>query len=1002
MAEVAVAVIVSSSGTVAGMVRTAYGTGSVPYAQVKLSMSGRPDAFTTSDADGAFSFSYVPLGGFRVEVYHPGTGRVGRALGSVDYSGHMVHVDVRLIAQGTVEGFVYTASGLVVPGARVEIRSSEFGGSGSITLTSNLEGRFRASGIPEGNYHVTAFDEVKKLSGSATGRITAEGEVVRTDIHLEATGSISGRVFAADGFTPVPYAEVALSGGGGGSTVTDFEGNYSFPSVRLGTYTVTAKEQSGFDGGQGSGTVSREGQIILVNIVFIGTGNIQGNVVRADGQPLEREAVLTLKRSGLFGGAFTGYSDLEGNFSFYGIPIGDFSITAKLPDTLLGGAYTGRLTGDGTPVTITAAAVDSPDLYTVDFWAKGQLAQTVMKAPYAITITPVETVTVTAVPTDYSGNMGQVVPIMITVTPNGPPTVAIASPSSGTVIGTGGSVTVKAQAADDLGLKQIELRVRSADISFTQAYVLSSGLLTASHDFTFTLPTTAKAGNDITVEAVSTDTRGLDSQPAAIVLRTEDKTAPSVRITSFSQGFHVKPGETVPVTVYASDNWAVSRIDFRTEGGLVVTDSKVLSPPAIDGTATFSLTIPAGHSGGTKITIAPSATDTSGNVGYAPKITLVTDDISPPTIAIVSPGNGASVVAKSVVAVSARATDNDVIDRVEFFADGKLFATDRVATNGIYDAGFLVPAAEGSSIVLSAKAYDAAGNASSPASITVSVAKDTTPPAVTIPSNPAGMRFAEGHTVSISANVTDNTGVALVELLVNSKVVSSIQNPTSISLTITYLVESLIPEGMTSVKVPLEVTATDFSGNKGTSGVYQIEITRDNPPTITILSPRAGQDVLGGAKVRIQAVASDDFGANSVELKVNGTSMAKVSGSTITFDFEVPTSALGSTFSIEAVAVDTLGKSTSSSVEVNVPLSVHKVSEIGTGGEVTDAAVHNGYAYVFEKGKGISVIDVREAASPVKAASLAIQGYYTGLDVFEGVVYIYGASGLTMIVRPRP
>jgi hypothetical protein len=48
------------------------------------------------------------------------------------------------------------------------------------------------------------------------------------------------------------------------------------------------------------------------------------------------------------GGTFTAYTDLDGKFAFYGIPTGAFSITAKLPGLLLGGAYSSTLTGDGT------------------------------------------------------------------------------------------------------------------------------------------------------------------------------------------------------------------------------------------------------------------------------------------------------------------------------------------------------------------------------------------------------------------------------------------------------------------------------------------------------------------------------------------------------------------------------------------------------------------------------------------------------------------------------
>ena len=311
----------------------------------------------------------MPVGAFRITVFHPGTGRGGGTDGTVNFNGQTAQADVTLSAQGTVEGFVYTASGMTVAKAKVTIKTGEMVGfrqaGWQIVLTSNLEGRFRASGIPAGRYVIEAIDETTNINGTAEGTITTEGEVVRTDVRLKATGTIYGTVLLADGVTPAAHAEVTVAGETYGRTaVADAEGTYSFSTVPIGSYTVIAKEQTGFDGGQSTGVISHEGQLSRVDIVFVGTGNVLGRVIRADGNPLGQGAALTLRRTGLLGNTFTAFSDLNGVFGFYGIPAGDFSITANIPGSLLGGAYSGRIAADGMTVADAVIVIeDSGEIY---------------------------------------------------------------------------------------------------------------------------------------------------------------------------------------------------------------------------------------------------------------------------------------------------------------------------------------------------------------------------------------------------------------------------------------------------------------------------------------------------------------------------------------------------------------------------------------------------------------------------------------------------------------
>jgi glucose/arabinose dehydrogenase len=90
------------------------------------------------------------------------------------------------------------------------------------------------------------------------------------------------------------------------------------------------------------------------------------------------------------------------------------------------------------------------------------------------------------------------------------------------------------------------------------------------------------------------------------------------------------------------------------------------------------------------------------------------DNIAP-TVAITSPANGATVLRKSTVTITATASDNVGVARVEFLVNGALQCTDTAAP---YSCGWRVPNPMGRTYQLQARAFDAAGNS---AAATVSV-----------------------------------------------------------------------------------------------------------------------------------------------------------------------------------------------------------------------------------------------------------------------------------------
>jgi len=83
------------------------------------------------------------------------------------------------------------------------------------------------------------------------------------------------------------------------------------------------------------------------------------------------------------------------------------------------------------------------------------------------------------------------------------------------------------------------------------------------------------------------------------------------------------------------------------------------------------------------------------------------DNIAP-TVSVTSPANGATVARRSTIAITATASDNVGVTRVEFLVDGTLQCTDTVAP---YSCSWKVPNTPNQSYQLSARAFDQAGNA---------------------------------------------------------------------------------------------------------------------------------------------------------------------------------------------------------------------------------------------------------------------------------------------------
>ena len=191
---------------------------------------------------------------------------------------------------------------------------------------------------------------------------------------------------------------------------------------------------------------------------------------------------------------------------------------------------------------------------------------------------------------------------------------------------------------------------------------------------------------------------GGDQQPV-------DSTAPAVSIATPVAGATVNGVVTGSAT--ASDNIGVSKVEFYVNGLLQSTD--LAAPFSFDWNTAL---LPDGPQ-----TITAKAYDAAGNSATSSAVTVTTsNDSTTPAVAITAPANGGTVT--GTVDISASASDNVAVSRVDFYANGALLGSDSTAP---YSYSWDTAHVAGGSYTLSAKAYDAADNMQQSSDVVVTV-----------------------------------------------------------------------------------------------------------------------------------------------------------------------------------------------------------------------------------------------------------------------------------------
>ncbi len=371
--EVTVPIGLGESGRVFGHI-TDPQDAPVGFAEVRLSRLGQTDIYTSADELGNYAFEAVPIhtAPIRIEFFDPRTGRIGFEsaddLGNalrVDLPGAELEVDLSMRPVGHVTGVVTRPAGAPITNAKVELRSAQlvqpagqirdasFFGPGSLRTTTNLSGAYVIDRVPAGDFTVKATDSATGAMGSQAGFLSTEAETVTIDVTVAGRAAVRGTARQADGLTPVPFAAVTLTTDSNQRQlrIALEDGTFSFDAVPLEGFSILARAQGGHDGGTATGQLATDGDVAVIEVVFIGTGAVSGTVFESDGASVVPNVpvVLTgLDATSPFAVELEGFTDAVGGYAFTDVPTGAFSVVAT--DGALSGTATGVVAGNGAEV----------------------------------------------------------------------------------------------------------------------------------------------------------------------------------------------------------------------------------------------------------------------------------------------------------------------------------------------------------------------------------------------------------------------------------------------------------------------------------------------------------------------------------------------------------------------------------------------------------------------------------------------------------------------------
>jgi hypothetical protein len=286
--------------TIAG---TLTGTGA---AGATVTLSGASSATVKADSSGKFSFNGLANGTYTVTPSASGATFSPASQSVTINNAHALGLSFSSsVATFSLGGTISGAGGA---GATVSLS-----GAATATTTANSTGQYSFAGLSNGTYTVTTSNTGYQIS-PASQTVTINGANATANFTSVAVYTISGTISGAGGNA----ATVKLTGAKTASVTASSTGQYSFPGLVNGSYTVTPSK-TGYVMSPASQAVTVSGGNVTANFTAIPVYTVSGTISGGGGPG------ATVKLTGAKTATVT--ANGSGKYSFTGLPNGTYTIT---------------------------------------------------------------------------------------------------------------------------------------------------------------------------------------------------------------------------------------------------------------------------------------------------------------------------------------------------------------------------------------------------------------------------------------------------------------------------------------------------------------------------------------------------------------------------------------------------------------------------------------------------------------------------------------------------
>ena len=578
--------------------------------------------------------------------------------------------------------------------------------------------------------------------------------------------------------------------------------------------------------------------------------------------------------------------------------------------------------GTSGTITLSATATDNVGVAKVEFYIDNALKGTVLYAPYRIELDSNTLAngkhTLLAKAYDGAGNIGTSSPVTFSVdnssVDNESPVISVSES------GISGSITFTATASDNVGVTKVEFYVDNslAGTDTTAPYSMNldsktltdgshtllgkaydaAGNIGTSNSITFTI----ENGGPVSTTFNEVENNGSISR-ANIIGSAVTKIVGFISSSVDQDYFKI----SIPAGQSLTVNMKGPARDYdlyllSSNGSRLRTSSGVSSTESVSyinsGSSTASYYIKVVAFGGSYSKNEPYMLTLIGSGGGG-------GDEEAPTISASASGTSGSI------SLSALATDNVGVAKVEFYVDDMLKGT---VLSSPYSMKLDSKTLSNGQHILQAKAYDDAGNVGISSQVTFSIdntSVDSVPPVISV--SESGTSGA----ITFNATASDNVGVIKVEFYVDSAMkgtdTTAPYTMTLDSLTLTDGIHVLVGKAYDAIGNVGSSTAVAFNiDNSGTSPAIYNEIENNNT-TMTA-------NIIGGSVTKIVGYISSSVDRDyfKIDIPAGQSLTVNMKGPARDYDLYL-LSSKGSTLrtsanvgSTEAVSYTNSGSSTAS------------------------------------------------------------------------------------------